>query len=83
MTRFHLKIARAKFSFSFAPLLLAGAGIAALLLLLAYVDALHGSMRQGEAFRQSQRLSDAGAVALNASTSPPGGTQRAVVLVSK
>ena len=83
MTRFNLKIARAELSFSFAPLLLVGAGIAASLLLMAYVDALHDSMRQGEAFRQAQRLSEAGGVAFKAGNSLPGGKQRAVVLVSK
>ncbi|MEO8056957.1 MAG: hypothetical protein ABI671_01440 [Burkholderiales bacterium] len=83
MTRFNLKIGRAEFSFGLAPLLLVGAGLAASLLLLAYIDALHGSMRQGEAFRKLQHSSDASAVAFKPGTSSAGHSQRATVLVSK
>lgn len=83
MIRFKIKIAQTEFSFGLAWLFMLGAGVVAALLLAAYVDALHDSMRRGEAFRQSQQLSDIGAGTFKSTTSRRGGEERPVVLVSK
>ena len=77
MTRFTLKIANAEFEFGLGSLFVLGAGIVAALILLAYVDALHESMRQGEALRQAQHTSDISGTAIKTNTA------RRVALVSK
>ena len=56
MPRFRLRIANADFTFGLTPLFLIATAVATLMVFVAYVEALHASVRQGEAFRQSQSV---------------------------
>lgn len=54
MTRFHLRFGAIRLSFGPQLLLWLSAALAVSMLLSAYVDALHASVRRGEALRQAQ-----------------------------